>query len=154
MSSQLSSTGHQVNRLSNNGNGATTAAHVFQPLPGVGVTYSPVGEYTIFAGVHQGFAPPTIADAVQIVNGVQSDLGAELSWNYELGVRGTPTKWSGFEFALFQMNFQNQVVSQSLAGGSGATLTNAGRTRHTVTLWQSGGTITVRCCRVRQPSKA
>lgn len=120
----------QNNRLSNNGTGATTNAHVFQPLPGIGVTYSPVREYTIFAGVHQGFAPPTIADAVQIVNGVQSDLGAELSWNYELGVRGTPTKWSGFEFTLFQMNFQNQVVSQSLAGGSGATLTNAGRTRH------------------------
>lgn len=120
----------QNNRLSNGGNGATTQAHTFAPLPGIGITYSPLREYTFFAGVHRGFAPPTIADAVQIVNGAQSDLGAELSWNYELGVRGTPTKWAGFEFTLFQMNFENQVISQSLAGGSGATLTNAGRTLH------------------------
>jgi len=120
----------QNNRLANGGTGAFNDAHTFAALPGIGVTYNPVKDYTFFGGVHRGFAPPTIADAVNIVNGVQADLDAELSWNYELGVRGTPTKWDGFEFTLFQMDFQNQVISQSLAGGSGATLTNAGRTRH------------------------
>jgi Fe(3+) dicitrate transport protein len=36
----------------------------------------------------------------------------------------------GFEFTLFAMDFENQIVAQSVAGGTGATLTNAGRTKH------------------------
>lgn len=63
-------------------------------------------------------------------SGVVVDLDPELSWNYEVGLGGAPTKWIGFEMTLFQMDFQNQIVAQSVAGGVGATLTNAGRTRH------------------------
>lgn len=120
----------QSDRRLNNGTGGFTKTHITEPLPGIGVTYSPVKEYTVFGGVHRGFAPPTISDAVTPVAGVPADLDAELSWNYEIGLRGAPTKWAGFEFTLFQMDFQNQIIASSLAGGSGATLTNAGRTRH------------------------
>lgn len=120
----------QLDRSANAGNGSFRKNYTTEPLPGIGITYSPVKEYTFFGGVHRGFAPPTVADAVQIVNGIQSDLDAELSWNYEVGVRGTPVHWAGFEVTLFQMDFQNQIIAQSLAGGTGATLTNAGRTRH------------------------
>ncbi len=102
---------------------------ITEVLPGIGATYSPIKNYTFFAGFHRGFAPPQISDAIT-GTGAVVDLDAELSWNYELGMRSTPVQWLGYELTFFQMDFQNQIVSQSVAGGVGATLTNAGRTRH------------------------
>lgn len=108
--------------------GVSTGTHITEVLPGIGLTYSPFQNYTFFAGVHRGFAPPQISDAVQ--SNVVVDLNAELSWNYEVGVRGNPIPWAWFELTGFRMDFQNQIVNQSVAGGSGATNTNAGRTAH------------------------
>jgi Fe(3+) dicitrate transport protein len=118
----------QQDRTANNGNGKFNKAATWEPLPGIGATYSPSKNYTFFAGVHRGFAPPQISDAIQ--SNVVVDLDAELSWNYELGLRNTPTYWMGNELTFFRMDFQNQIISQSAAGGTGATLTNGGRTRH------------------------
>jgi Fe(3+) dicitrate transport protein len=118
----------QVDQRANNGNGAFSKTHITEVLPGIGATYAPVKNYTLFAGVHRGFAPPQISDAIQ--SNVVVDLDAELSWNYELGLRGQPAHWLGFETTLFRMDFQNQIISQSVAGGAGATNTNAGRTTH------------------------
>lgn len=102
-------------------------------LPGIGATYTPSNKYTFFAGVHRGFAPPAISDAITGAFSTGpttiNDLNAELSWNYELGLRSTPLPWLGYEVTLFQMDFQNQIISQSVAGGIGSTLTNGGRTR-------------------------
>ncbi len=119
----------QQNKLANAGNGVFSKTAITEVLPGIGATYSPVKNYTLFAGVHRGFAPPQISDAIQ--SNVVVDLDAELSWNYELGLRGRPAHWLGFETTLFRMDFQNQIISQSVAGGAGATNTNAGRTAHT-----------------------
>ena len=103
-------------------------------LPGIGATYSPFKNYTFFAGVHRGFSPPAISDAITGAFSTGpttiNDLDAELSWNYEIGMRSNPLHWLGYELTLFEMDFQNQVISQSVAGGVGSTLTNAGRTRH------------------------
>ncbi len=110
------------------GTGVFSKTSITEPLPGIGITYAPVKQYTLFAGVHRGFAPPQISDAIQ--SNVVVDLDAELSWNYEVGVRGTPVHWAGFEMTGFRMDFQNQIISQSVAGGAGATNTNGGRTAH------------------------
>jgi Fe(3+) dicitrate transport protein len=99
-------------------------------LPGVGITYSPVKDHTIFFGAHRGMAPPQVSDAITLATGDVVDLGPELSWTYELGTRGNLAPWAGYEFTLFQMDFSNQIIAQSIAGGVGATLTNAGATRH------------------------
>jgi Fe(3+) dicitrate transport protein len=58
------------------------------------------------------------------------ELKPELSWNYELGVRSQPRPGVQVEATGFFMDFENQVVPASVAGGEGATLTNGGRTRH------------------------
>jgi Fe(3+) dicitrate transport protein len=81
----------------------------------------------VFAGVHRGFAPPGVADIVTAQGG-SVDLDAELSWNYELGLRSTPVDGVSLEATLFRMDFENQIVPASVAGGSGATLTSAGET--------------------------
>lgn len=121
----------QDNRLAsvNSGNGAYGKTDFTKVLPGVGITYSPVKDHTLFFGAHRGMSPPQISDAItgtgQIV-----DLGPELSWTYEVGARGSLAPWAGYEFTLFQMDFSNQIIAQSVAGGVGATLTSAGETRH------------------------
>jgi Fe(3+) dicitrate transport protein len=98
-----------------------------QWIPGIGATFEAVPGTVLFAGVHRGFAPPGVADIVTAQGG-SVDLDAELSWNYELGVRSLPVDGVSLEATLFRMDFENQIVPASVAGGSGATLTSAGET--------------------------
>ena len=64
------------------------------------------------------------------VYGGSVDLDAELSWNWEAGLRGSIAKGLKGDATMFVMDFSNQIVSQSVAGGIGTTLTSAGRTLH------------------------
>src|SRR5512135_2611736 len=111
----------------NNQTGAVGRSSVDEVIPGLGVTLDVGAATVLFAGVHRGFAPPGVADVVTSAGG-SVDLDAELSWNYELGVRATPRDGLRCEATLFRMDFENQIVPASVAGGSGATLTSAGET--------------------------
>ena len=95
-------------------------------VPGLGLTYDVTKETVLFVGVHKGFSPPTVADAISSA-GVPEDLDAERSTNFELGLRG---KWArgDYEFTAFRLDFDNQIISKSASGGSGTQLTNAGKT--------------------------
>ncbi len=98
-------------------------------LPGLGVSYAPSPETTIFTGVHRGFAPPRAEDVINNSTGGVVELDPERSWNYEIGGR------AGFgavrvDGAVFRMDYENQIVPASLAGGTGAALTNGGETLH------------------------
>ncbi len=119
----------QNNRLPNIGQGTTGTASFTEVLPGIGVTYQPFKYHTLFFGAHRGMAPPLVSDAIT-GTGAVVDLGPELSWTYEVGARGNVTQWAGYEVTLFQMDFSNQIISQSAAGGVGSTLTSGGETRH------------------------
>lgn len=99
-------------------------------IPGLGATYQLGDATTLFAGVHRGFAPPRTEDLIDNSTGAVVDLDAELSWNYEVGVRARPARGMTVEATAFQMNFDNQVIPASVAGGTGATLTSAGQTLH------------------------
>jgi Fe(3+) dicitrate transport protein len=100
---------------------------VDEVIPGIGATFEAVPGTVVFAGVHRGFAPPGVADVVTAQGG-SVDLDAELSWNYELGLRSMPVDGVSLEGTVFRMDFENQIVPASVAGGSGATLTSAGET--------------------------
>jgi Fe(3+) dicitrate transport protein len=113
----------------NTAGGAYGKAHFTEVLPGVGITYQPVKDHMLFFGAHRGMSPPQISDTIT-GTGAVVDLGPELSWTYEVGARGNLTQWAGYEVTLFQMDFSNQIISQSAAGGVGSTLTSAGETRH------------------------
>jgi Fe(3+) dicitrate transport protein len=99
-------------------------------VPGLGATYAPSDRLTLFAGAHRGFAPPRTEDVIDNATGATVDLDAELSWNFELGVRARPARSMSLEATAFRMDFENQVVPASVAGGAGAALTSAGRTLH------------------------
>ena len=127
---RLEAIGYQrTNRLANDGAGASGESSLTQWVPGVGLTWSPSSAVNVFGGIHRGFAPPRTEDVVSQTGGVV-DLEAELSWNYELGLRALPVRGLRIDATVFRNDFENQVVPASLAGGVGATLTNGGETLH------------------------
>ncbi|QKT04078.1 TonB-dependent siderophore receptor [Ectothiorhodospiraceae bacterium 2226] len=104
-----------------------SASRNTEVIPGVGTTYRLADATTVFAGVHRGFAPPRVQDAIAN-DGEAADLEAERSTNYEIGVRGQLDRVR-YEVAAFRYDFTNQLVQSSEAGGTAATqLTNAGET--------------------------
>jgi Fe(3+) dicitrate transport protein len=119
----------RTNRLANAGAGASGTTDGAYVIPGIGVSHSPGDRLTIFGGLHRGFAPPRTEDIITNQGGVV-DLDPELSWNYEAGVRTTLVPGLRLDVAAFKMDYENQVVPASLAGGVGATLTNGGSTLH------------------------
>jgi Fe(3+) dicitrate transport protein len=92
-------------------------------IPGIGMTHEFAKEAIFFAGVHKGFAPPRVADAIN-TDGDAIDLEAERSTNYELGLRGKIQN-AEYEITYFRLDFENQIAQSSDSGGQ---LTNAGET--------------------------
>ncbi|MFN3529613.1 MAG: TonB-dependent receptor family protein [Bacteroidia bacterium] len=106
------------------------ASNLTQLIPGIGANYNLNKNTTVFAGVHRGFAPPRVKDAID-GGGTVQQLDAELSWNYELGSRITVATWLTAEITAFRLDFSNQIIpiSQS-SDGLGTGLVNGGRTLH------------------------
>ena len=119
----------RTNRLAHNGVGVAGDTSLTRLIPGIGVSHTTGERVTLFAGAHRGFAPPRTEDVISNSGGV-IDLDPELSWNYEAGVRSTLRPGVSVDATLFRMDYENQIVPASLAGGVGATLTNGGETLH------------------------
>ena len=117
----------RTNRL---GTLVTGKTDLTQVIPGFGVAYSPADRFTIFAGVHRGFSPPRPADIISNTTGGVIELDPELSWNYEVGFRSTPTRGGKLSATFFRLDYENQIVPANLSGGVGSTLTSAGETLH------------------------
>ncbi|OQW60647.1 MAG: TonB-dependent receptor [Proteobacteria bacterium HN_bin10] len=116
----------RTNRLT----GASGSTDLTEIIPGLGLTFELSDDVVIYAGVHRGFSPPRVEDIVTNSGGTV-DLGAEESVNWELGLRGEVRPGLHLDVTAFHMDFSNQIVPASVAGGVGATLTSAGETRHT-----------------------
>lgn len=110
--------------------GVTGFADLTEVVPGVGVSYGVNADTTVFAGVHRGFAPPRAEDIINNTTGGAVDLDPERSWNYEVGGRTRVGPGLRMDAAIFRLDYENQIVPASLAGGVGATLTNGGQTLH------------------------
>jgi Fe(3+) dicitrate transport protein len=120
---------NRLGRLGSNGQGVTGRVDRTQIIPGLGISFD-VGRGTfVYAGLHRGFAPPRTEDIINNMTGGAVDLDPELSWNYEAGLRHQIGQLWRIEASVFRMDYSNQVIPASLAGGIGATLTNGGSTR-------------------------
>lgn len=103
---------------------------VSEVIPGIGFNYQVNGKINLFGGLHRGFAPPRVKDAITSA-GVVQQLDAELSWNYELGLRTSLVKGLYAEATAFYLDFSNQIIPVSeSAGGTGSGLINGGETVH------------------------
>ena len=111
-------------------NGAEGETELDVAIPGLGLIYELAPKAVIYAGVHKGFSPPRVEDIISNATGATVDLAAEESVNWELGARGDIAKGVYGDLAYFRMDFANQIVPSSVAGGSGAALTSAGETLH------------------------
>ncbi len=120
----------RTNRLANGGLGVTGNTDLTQIVPGIGVSYHPSPLLTVFAGLHRGFAPPRTEDIINNNTGGVIDLDSELSWNYELGFRSLPARGLQLDATVFRMDYENQIVPATIAGGVGSTFTNGGETLH------------------------
>jgi Fe(3+) dicitrate transport protein len=100
-------------------------------IPGAGITYAINDQINIFTGVHKGFAPPRIKDAITSA-GIPYNLDAELSTNYELGARINVGNVLSAEFTAFILDFKNQIIPVSNSSGNlNATgVVNGGETMH------------------------
>lgn len=103
---------------------------VTEVIPGLGVSYSPNEKLDLFAGVHRGFGPPRTEDIINNTTGGSVDLDPELSWNYEVGARTRFSPAVRLAATFFRMDYENQIVPASLAGGIGSVFTNGGETLH------------------------
>lgn len=99
-------------------------------IPGIGIHYQMAPHWMLFAGLHRGFAPPRVKDAITRA-GEALDLEAEYSWNSELGVRRALHRNWALEGTAFLMDFSNQIIPVSeSSGGQGSGFVNGGATRH------------------------
>ncbi|MBX9854879.1 MAG: TonB-dependent receptor [Gemmatimonadaceae bacterium] len=96
----------------------------------MGTTFTALPTITLFAGAHRGFSPPRNEDIISNTTGSVVELDPERSWNYEAGLRWVPRATWTVDMTAFRMDFSNQIIPASVAGGTGATLTSAGRTLH------------------------
>lgn len=108
---------HIENTRTDNLTGAKGSATLGKWIPSVGATYNPSKTTTVFAGVHKGFAPPRTEDLIGST-GTSTDVGAEESTNWEIGVRAEPSKDTNFQVTLFRNDFSRQIAAGSIAGGS------------------------------------
>jgi len=109
------------NKLAGGGRGKESVDAV---IPGVGLAWSPDERLTLFVGAFEGFSPPRVEDVIANTGGT-IDLEAEESLNLEAGLRARPRDGFTFEASAFRMDFDNQIVPGTVAGG---VLTNAGPT--------------------------
>lgn len=105
--------------------------NTFALIPGAGLNYALNDEVNLFAGVHRGFAPPRIKDAIN-AEGVPYNLDAELSTNYELGTRINIGNILNAEFTAFILDFKNQIIPVSNSSGNlnASGVINGGETMH------------------------
>jgi Fe(3+) dicitrate transport protein len=105
--------------------------NTFALIPGLGINFTINNNVNIFTGVHKGFTPPRIKDAITS-KGTSYNLDAELSTNYELGTRMNFENFLSAEFTAFILDFKNQIIPVSNSSGNvNATgVVNGGQTLH------------------------
>ena len=97
--------------------GVTGETSVYAFTPGIGATWNPNKNMTIFTSLHKGFAPPRVEDLVGST-GTATDVEKENSKNFELGLRSKPMPGISVQAAYFRNAYDNLIAVGSIAGGS------------------------------------
>jgi len=102
----------------------------FVPLFGVGLEYEIQPQVTAYGNFSQAYRPIIFTEAVPTggTTFVNDDLDAGESWQGEIGLRGQPKPWLLWDASLFYLNFDDQIGSVAVPGGT--SLENIGNTVH------------------------
>lgn len=119
----------EIHRIAGKDTLISGLTRTFSLIPGAGINYNLGESAGFFAGIHKGFAPPRIKDAISN-SGEDLQLDAEISRNSEVGFRYAK-QGKNLVITAFHMSFSNQVIPVSASsGGLGAGLINGGETIH------------------------
>lgn len=99
----------------NNLNGSQGEVDITETIPGISFGFAPSKNVLFFMGVHEGFAPPTVADSIN-GNGGSIDTDAEHSTNFEAGFKSQPLRGITLDGTYFRNDFDNLIASGSVAG--------------------------------------
>lgn len=97
-------------------------------LPGIGLNYNVNDNFSLFAGVHKGFAPPQIKSAIT-ADGAVADIDKEESVNFELGGRFSHKDYLRINLTAFYTHFDNQVIPVNTAINPSG-IASGGETQH------------------------
>lgn len=97
------------------GQQASGKSSLTEALPSFALDYTPIEEASLFFSMHRGFAPPRVEDSV-FNTGNPVEIGPELSWNYEVGVRGKPVPGVKTDLTFFHNDFQSLTVLGTVGG--------------------------------------
>jgi Fe(3+) dicitrate transport protein len=97
-------------------------------MPGVSATLGKPS-FNAFTSLYRGYSAPRVSQAIT-PSGQDADLDAEVSTNWEIGVRGRHRRWLSAEADAFLINFDNQLVSNNPLSGATSEFVNGGRTQH------------------------
>lgn len=100
----------------NNLTGARGTAQFSEVIPGISVGFDPTKNFLLFAGVHEGFAPPGVADIISNSGG-SVDADPEKSTNLEVGFKSAPLRGLVLDGTYFRNDFDNLIAVGSIAGG-------------------------------------
>ncbi|MGQ0672751.1 MAG: TonB-dependent receptor plug domain-containing protein [Hyphomicrobium sp.] len=92
-------------------------AEVSEFIPGITFAYQPTKDVKLFAGVHEGFAPPRVEDSI-LQDGGSVDVDGESSVNLEVGVKSELARGIKLDATYFRNDFHNLIAVGSIAGGS------------------------------------
>ncbi|WP_017903913.1 TonB-dependent siderophore receptor [Pseudomonas asplenii] len=90
-------------------------------LPGLTVGWQASDDWYIYANAQKSLRPPQVTQIVK-----EGDVGAELAWNYETGVRYTPWQGLRVDFGVYRIDFDDQIVYDATSDR----YVNLGSTRH------------------------
>ncbi len=83
-------------------------------IPGISGTVKVNDALAVYGGVHRGYVPPGIRDAI-LGFGRDTALQAEWAWNFEWGARGEPARWLRYEATAFFVDYETQVLGPTEA---------------------------------------
>ena len=95
-------------------------------VPGLGSIYQISPTAQVYGSVYKGFAAPSNISDLSLDDNTLADLPAQVSTNYEVGVRGVESGLR-YELTAFLIDFKNQNVTSNSQNG---TPTTAGSTIH------------------------
>lgn len=90
-------------------------------LPGLTVGFQANDDWYVYANAQRSLRPPQITQIVK-----EGDVGAEIAWNYETGVRYTPWEGLRVDVGLYRIDFDNQIEYNATTDR----YVNLGSTRH------------------------
>ncbi len=97
-----------------------------QPLFGLGLSYDLGNESSLYANVSQGYRSTVFQESIVSQPGVvATDATPGISWSYEVGARGKPTRWLTFDTSAFLIDLDNRFGTVTTGGVT--RLTSVGR---------------------------